>query len=1070
MNLKYVLFILSVLFSTFSNAQSLQTVIGKVHDETGKPISNTTVHAYINNKTVISDENGFTIKLHTVPDTLFFKKVGYEVKKLVVTTSDTLLDVKLTESNNNLEDVTINTGYETIKPNETNGSYVVIDKEVLNQQTGTNILQRLKGVTSSLLFNTEKQNTNPQNTTGISIRGLSTINGPLDPLIVVDNFIYEGSIDNINPNDVESVTILKDAAATSIWGARAGNGVIVITTKKGKFNQKVKINLNTDLIITSKPDLYYYPQISTSDYINFEEFLFNNGYYNSAINSKSKSALSPAIAILLARQNGELDAADSANEIDKLKAIDNRDQFTKKYYRQGQLQQYGLNITGGSHDLAWTISGNYDKEIGTLRNTNDKVNLRIENIYKPFKNAIFNVGLYYTNTHTTSGMTDYYKTSSVNNNMYIPYLNLIGTGGKAIAVPHNYRLDYIDTAGNGALLDWNYYPLNDWKHDVRNTKTEDYTANVGFQYKLLKGLDISVKYQYERQTIKNRNLADISSYFTRDKINLYSQLDRETGIVTYIVPKGAILYTGESNINAQNIRAQANYKHYFGKDNLSLIVGTEFREINAKESNVTYYGYQDDPLSFTNVNYTDQYPTFITGYPNGLDGIGALSNTTNRFISIYANGSYAIRTKYTISASARKDGSNVFGVNTNNKWSPLWSAGLGWVISKEKFYNASFLPYLKISATYGVSGNVDISKTARPVGGTAASFLTQLKAIRISTPNNPDLKWEQIYQTNLRLEFETKNDIVNGSLEYYHKSGEDLYGPSLYDYSATGMTSTITKNVASMAGNGVDIDLHAVIINRKIKWSTSYLLNYNLAKTTKYYSNSNSLYSFIGSGYRINPIVNQNLYSLIVYKWGGLDEKGNPVGYIGEEKSTDYTAIRQNINNSEQGNGSIKILGSANPTWFGAINNTVSWNGFSLNFNITYKFGYYAIKPSLSYSSLAKYGVKGITGYENRWQEPGDELTTNIPSLVYPFNTNRDAFYELSEVNAIKCDQIRLQYINLIYNLKPIKKLNFNSLQVYFNASNLGLLWTANKDHIDPDAINTIPDSKTYSIGIRMNF
>jgi TonB-dependent SusC/RagA subfamily outer membrane receptor len=142
----------------------------------------------------------------------------------------------------------VNTGYQKLKPNEVNGAVTVIDKKTLNQQTGPGILERLEGVTSGLAFNRGFGNGNAQNKTGINIRGLSTINGPLDPLIVVDNFIYEGDIKNINPNDVESITILKDAAAASIWGARAGNGVIVITTKKGRLNERTKVDFNSSLI------------------------------------------------------------------------------------------------------------------------------------------------------------------------------------------------------------------------------------------------------------------------------------------------------------------------------------------------------------------------------------------------------------------------------------------------------------------------------------------------------------------------------------------------------------------------------------------------------------------------------------------------------------------------------------------------------------------------------------------------------------------------------------------------------------------------------------------------------
>src|SRR6185437_11735787 len=157
-----------------------------------------------------------------------------------------------------------------------------IDNKTLSLQAGTNILDRLNGVASGILFDYSK-NTSDNKKLNFNVRGLSTINGPQDPLIVVDNFPYEGDINNINPNNVESITILKDAAAASIWGTRAGNGVIVITTKKGKFGEPLKIGFNSNMIVQQKPDLYYLPQLSTADYIGMEQFLFNQGYFDDNI-------------------------------------------------------------------------------------------------------------------------------------------------------------------------------------------------------------------------------------------------------------------------------------------------------------------------------------------------------------------------------------------------------------------------------------------------------------------------------------------------------------------------------------------------------------------------------------------------------------------------------------------------------------------------------------------------------------------------------------------------------------------------------------------------------------------
>ncbi|QEC72234.1 SusC/RagA family TonB-linked outer membrane protein [Arachidicoccus ginsenosidivorans] len=869
MKLKQYLLLFALYSTVIVRAQNQKQIItGTVTSESGTVIPDATVLAIKNNISVISGKKGFHLELLSLPDTLLITKVGYKPAKIAISSTTTNIKCHLEESQNELEEVTINTGYEQIKPNQTNGSYTVISNELLNEQTGPNILDRLKGVTSSLLVSTEKNLTNPQNTTNISIRGLSTINGPLDPLIVLDNFIYEGDINNINPNDVESVTVLKDAAATSIWGARAGNGVIVITTKKGKFNQKLKVDFSSTYTITNKPDLYYNKQISSSDYIDFEQFLFNNGYYNTKLKSKSMTALSPAVEIFNKRREGKISAEDSANQINALKQIDSRDQFTKYFYRKGLLQQYALNLSGGSDNLAWVISGNYNKSVGNLRNKDDKVNLRFDNTYKPFKNAQLNVGLYYSNTLTTNGMPSYETITTIPTLIQIPYLNLVDEDGQAVATTHVLRPGYTDTAGAGYLKDWNYYPYTDWQHYLQKNRTEDYTANLGFQYKIYKDINISFKYQYQKQNIDYHRLGDTLSYYTRDLINRYTQLDRATGNIEYIVPVGGILYKGQAEINSQNFRGQINYNHHFGADHISFLFGAEVRQVQTNGSDQFYYGYTENPLRIVTINPNLSYPTFITGATRGLNTQGQITKTTNRFISLFANGSYSLKQKYILSGSLRRDGSNIFGASTNDKWTPLWSIGTGWIISKETFYKNQLLPYLKLAVTYGVSGNVDLSKTAQAIAASSNSRLTQLPVLDINQINNPSLQWEQSYQTNVRLEFSSINNALNGSIEYYHKKGVNLYGATPYDYSATGRGTTITKNVANMAGNGIDIILNSTLIKKKIQWKSTLLVSYNLAKTTKYNDPNNTISAYVAKPYRINPVAGQPLYTMIAYKWG----------------------------------------------------------------------------------------------------------------------------------------------------------------------------------------------------------
>jgi TonB-dependent starch-binding outer membrane protein SusC len=456
--------------------------------------------------------------------------------------------------------------------------------------------------------------------------------------------------------------------------------------------------------------------------------------------------------------------------------------------------------------------------------------------------------------------------------------------------------------------------------------------------------------------------------------------------------------------------------------------------------------------------------TNLTGAPNSTNVI------TNRFVSLYTNLAYTFKNRYVFSASARRDGSNIFGANTNDKWKPLWSIGVLWDISKEEFFKVDFLDVFKLRATYGYSGNVDLSRAAYPVatyfGGGAP---TNFPSARIQTINNPDLRWEQVGMANVGLDFVIEGRMLSGSIEYYKKVCTDLYGPALIDYTGWGQSNTVIKNVANIESNGIDIFLNARILDRAFKWHTNYLFNYNLTKTTKYL-NAENLTVLAAGGSTIIPIVGRPLYAIAAFEWGGLDAQGNPQGYLNGQLSTDYTAIFDEASKKGQSGGGFRYIGSTNPKYFGALINSFSWKHLRLEANISYALGYYFPKSTIDYGALVRLG-RGHKDFERRWQNPGDEAFTNIPVFQYPINNERQSFFNVSEINVLKADHIRLQYINLSYEIPTsiLKKEIFKSLSVYINAANLGILWRANDEKTDPDYL-AIPPRKQFAAGVRVSF
>ena len=1046
---------------------------GKIINERSEPVE-ATIEVKGTKKVTGTDANGeFTLFKVADNASLLVSGININTFEIKVNGRTNLPSLIATTKITKDKEVIIeaSTGYQVLKPNELNGSVVVIDNKTLNQQVGTNILNRLNGVASGLLFNIGKSNSNPQNNTGISIRGLSTINGPLDPLIVLDGFIYEGNINNINPNDIENITLLKDAAAASMWGARAGNGVIVITSKRGRLNQKMLVSVNANVIVQEKPNLFSLPQMSSADYIDVEEQLFNNGYFDDRINFQPYLSLTPAIEVLLKKRNNLISADEATAQLNSLKATDARTQYNKYVYQPAITQQYGVSLRGGTNNNAYTFSFGYDRNNADLRSQFNKLNIKVDNTFQPIKKLRLDIGVYYTNSHSVSGLSAY-NSIRVGERL-VPYYNIADNNGQALPVATTYNAAFTDTAGGGKLLDWKYYPLTDYKHDRTTSDVQELYSRLGVNYTLSDAFNIDLKYQYQIQSSKNERLADILSYQARNTINSFSQVDPATGVIKYIVAPGGIRSLGNASVASQTLRGQLNFKKVWGEHAVNAIAGAEQREVKGWSDSYTAYGYNADPLTIAGTDFVNGYPDFIRGYPIGISGQPTSSKTTFRFTSVYANASYILKERYSLSASVRRDGSNIFGANTNDKWKPLWSVGAGWKISEEKFYHFPLVEILKLRISFGYSGNVNLAISAQPVAMYVGNdSYTNYPFARIQNLNNPDLRWEQSKQLNIGLDFGFKKNVLSGSIDWYNKQGIDLYGSTLFDYTAAGFNNVVTKNVANSKGTGIDIVLNSKNIDREIKWVTSLLFSYNKTITTKYYSpDANQAHILLGGGNTIIPVVGKDLYGIVAYKWGGLDTQGNPQGYLHGQLSTDYVGISNEIAEKELKGGNIVYIGSGTPHYFGSFINTVSWKQFSLSINLAYKFDYYFFKSSINYDALI-YSGGGHSDFAKRWQKSGDEALTNVPAFIYSNDYNRDNLYLNSSVNVLKGDHIRLQYINLSYSpvLRVGNKKTFKGIELYANAANLGIIWRANKEHLDPDYPTSLAPAKIWAVGVRCNF
>ena len=1045
------------LFAAHAIAQGRKTITGTVISAIdNKPLNGATVKIEFSDATIQTAENGnFTILTTKSSGKLIVSYIGYKTAEVPFNSSNTkLINIILEPNANNLEAVTVSTGFQTLPKERATGSFGIVNNELFNRSVSTDVISRLNGVTSGLVFDRTSGNN-----LGISIRGKSTIWANTQPLVILDNFPYEGDISNINPNDVENITVLKDAAAASIWGTRAGNGVIVITTKRGRFNQSAKVSFNSNLTILDKPDLYYEKKISPADFIEVEKFLFEKGRYNTYIND-GMTALTPAVEVLLKSRSGLISGTEKDHQLNALAQHDLRDDMSKYFYRNNLKQQYALNISGGGENQQYYVSGGWDKNLSELvGNSYNRISLNANNTYSLLNHRLeITTGIIYTKSNTNSNAT----TPEFGNGAMYPYAALADENGNALPILKR-RENFLGIKANPTLLDWGYKPLDELSYADNTTSGMDYQVSLGLRYKVIPSLIIDVKYRYGNGKTEFRNHYVDKTYYVRDMINSFTQINTVTGAVTRPVPLGDILNLSNGTYTSQNVRSQINYDlPWNNKHQINLIAGSEIGETLTSTNGYRLYGYDPNRETSIPTDFANLYPSYITGGSSRIFSGLDMSRLTNRTLSLFGNGAYTYLDRYTLSASVRSDGSNLFGVRTNQKWAPLWSLGALWDLSKESFYDFSLVPKLKLRATYGYNGNIDKSVTAFLT--TRSGSINRYNSIsaNITNPPNPDLTWERIGQLNLGLDFGLKNNVLNGAIEFFYKDGRDLIGDALLAPSS-GFTA-FRGNTAAIKGRGIDITLNAGISAGSLKWNSTLLFSSvkNWVSDYKKMTATNAEYI---SG--TVPNIGRDLNAIYVYKWAGLDPiNGDPRSYLNGEISKDYTKILSGTNVND-----LNYIGTANPHYFGSIMNSFSYQNFSLSFNILYKLGYYFRKESINYSLLfGNSAGKGHTDYNLRWKNSGDEQHTGVPSMIYPAISNRDNLYLRSAALIEKADHIRLQDIQLSYNLtkKVFSEIPFQSIKIYAYVSNLGIIWRANNAGLDPDA-SVYPQPRSFAFGIKLD-
>lgn len=997
----------------------------------------------------------------------------------------------------------VNTGYQKLSKERSAGSFSKPDMDVVNNRTGTmNIIQRLDGLVPGLVINNSPDA--KRNGTQFLIRGLNTINTSKAPLFVVDGIVME-DISFINPNDVADITVLKDATAASIWGTRASNGVIIISTKKGARNQELKVDYDAFLNFQGKPDLDYFPVLNSAQYIQASKELFDPVNYPYSIASMYNPAISnvgiaPDKQILYDMQRGIIGQAEGMAKLDSLAAISNTSQIRDHFYRNAYLMNHTISLSGGGdkHSFygSFAYTGNQDYTPGNKNNTY-KINLRQDFVFNKWLKAFLITDL---STQTTSS-----NRPIAIDNRYLPYQLFKDPSGKSLYLNFMGRLSEEERPVKEGLskLDLSYNPLDN--QNTGFTKNSNYLARVngGLTVNLLKGLRFEGVYGYVKGNGKQTSYDDHTNYQQRVTIAGFAVASTPGAPPVYNYPNVGGKYSVRNN-NSQNwtIRNQLIYERNWQNSvhQLTMLAGQEAQEQETIINGNTVYGYNINLQSYQVIDLARLANPGISAASSimPLSAIGSRldpaeyfinpPDVLSRFRSYYANAAYTFNRKYTVNTSIRDDKSNLFGKNRAAQGRAVWSAGLKWTLSQEKFVqDISCITDLALRATYGITGNSPLPGSASDkdiLSATPSPYGPGGQGLVITAPANPYLSWERSRTWNIGIDFVLFQYRISGSIDAYQKKTDNLLGYvplNPLSGGAPGGSPMYFGNLGTTENKGIELMLNTVnVLSKNFNWKSGLTLAYNRNKLTQI----KQIYPFTnGRNYIGEPYIeNYPAFTLFAFNYAGLDNNGDPQVALADKTITngmDAATTPQS--------GDMLNMGVWQPKWSSGFSNFFTYKNFSLNINMVGYFGHVMFRDvNRSYAGNVYISSQDFQSgnfhaeFPNRWKAPGDEAKTNIPRFINDpaVSEGRNVdYYIYASQNVIKASYIKMRDIGFSYAVprRLLEKVKAEQLSFRVQLSNV-MLWKQNKFGIDPEfhdilGARSMPvNQKTFSIGLHLTF
>jgi TonB-linked SusC/RagA family outer membrane protein len=1068
-------------------AQDMRTITGVVMDGEleNEPLIGATVG--VGDKKIqtgtVTDVNGkFTLSVPEEAQSIRVSYVGYDAKTVLLKPGVSHYSVTLSASGHSISEVVV-TGYQNIDRRKLTAAVSEIKISDENLGAIKNIDEALAGQIAGV--SSVSTSGAPGSPAKIRIRGTASINGVQEPLWVLDGMplegndiptmenlndiddIYQTSIAGLNPADIDNITVLKDAAATAIYGARAANGVIVITTKKGKEGRPI-VSFSTKLSVTPKRGIDRLNLLNSNEKVNLELDLLSSNYTYRE-NKGGVAQIINSLGEMPAYKLGGWDALSETAQQQINQLRNTNVDWNDILFRTVFNQEYNTSVSGGSERAHYYASlGYYDEKGTTVGVENNRYNVTLKADFKVNKVLKLGASVFANQRKQKSYMTD---AGGFTNPIY--YSRMVNPYFQPYDANGNYNYDTNVQGRENEVPDFNIF------EERANTSKERIDRSVMAKFdaelRLLKSLKLNTQFGYQYDNYNLERYTGQNSYAMR-KERAYAKytVDGEQKI---ILPQGGKIKKTDSHSSQWTWKTMLEWDQRFNDiHDVELMGGFELRHTESESVTSTAYGYDahtltSQPVLFPSESIARSYPLYDE------------THTENAYVSWFATGSYTLLHRYTFGSSVRWDGSDVFGVAKKYRYLPLYSFSGLWRMKEEKWMrDVKWVDELSLRASYGIQGNIDKNTSPYLIGKFSRTTVLPDNIetiIEAQTAPNPDLKWEKTKNVNLGLDLALLRNRIRLTVDYYYRKSTDLISSRSLPLE-TGFQYT-TINWASMKNTGWEIAINTRnITNKNFSWTTTLNLGFNTNEVINESVAENATYPG-REGYTVG--------ALFAYKTAGLDENGYPL-FVAKDGS--IKTMKEFFKLNSTGASTLTAaeqrdlytyMGSEDPKCSGGLMNHFEYKNWSLGINFIFNLGM-KVRVQPSYNPV--YFDRGLnTNHDilNRWS-PENTSSNFMPLLVYSQETAAEYTrlsdgigntYNMLDMWVKSCNYWRLQSLRVAYRLPSewLKKFGISSASLSLEGRNLMVFASNYDNYLDPETMGNPyaqPIAKSIIFGLNVNF